>query len=44
MNINENVQEDKPPNPLPIQKEKVVSKQPVQRPQPRKTIVKEFVK
>ena len=42
--INENVQENKPPDPVPIQKEEEVRKPPVPQAQPPKQIVKEVVK
>ena len=47
--INENVQEEEAPPThapisVPVQKEKVVNKPPVQRTQPPKTVVKEVVK
>ena len=42
--INENVQEEKTPDSVPIQKVIKDTPQPVPRPQPPKTIVKEVVK
>ena len=42
--INENVQEDKPVNPVPIQKEEEVRKPPVQQQNTKPPIVKEVVK
>ena len=42
--INETVQEETPPDPVPVQKVEVVRKPHVQRQQPPKTIVKEVVK